>query len=436
MKPYEKYKESRIPWVDELPVAWEEFRLRYLGALDAGGVDKKINEGESLYKSVHYMDVYRGSLRNIFDSPNYLIVSATPQKRDKCILRKGDVLFTTSSETPNDIGHSCVIGEDLNDTLFGYHLLRLRVTDKIDFQFRKYLFGANYLRTWFSYRAVGMTRYGISNIDFADARIMIPPIDEQKKISNYLDQKVSQIDDLIQNKQELIDLLKEQRISVICSAVTKGIDSTAEMKDSGNEWLGYIPSHWRVVPAKALFAQSKETRHETDVQLTASQKYGIISQEDYMERQNYKIVLADKGLENWKHVEPNDFIISLRSFQGGLEISYIPGCITWHYIVLKPKAGVEPEYFKWLFKSPRYIQALQLTANFIRDGQDLRFSNFVQVPLPLIPMDEQKDIAEYLNKETARIDSIIADMTEQIEKLKEYRQSVISEVVTGKVAVE
>ena len=436
MKPYEKYKESRIPWVDELPVAWEEFRLRYLGALDAGGVDKKINEGESLYKSVHYMDVYRGSLRNIFDSPNYLIVSATPQKRDKCILRKGDVLFTTSSETPNDIGHSCVIGEDLNDTLFGYHLLRLRVTDKIDFQFRKYLFGANYLRTWFSYRAVGMTRYGISNIDFADARIMIPPIDEQKKISNYLDQKVSQIDDLIQNKQELIDVLKEQRISVICSAVTKGIDSTAEMKDSGNEWLGYIPSHWRVVPAKALFAQSKETRNETDVQLTASQKYGIISQEDYMERQNYKIVLADKGLENWKHVEPNDFIISLRSFQGGLEISYIPGCITWHYIVLKPKAGVEPEYFKWLFKSPRYIQALQLTANFIRDGQDLRFSNFVQVPLPLIPMDEQKEIAEYLNKETARIDSIIADIAEQIEKLKEYRQSVISEVVTGKVAVE
>jgi len=82
------------------------------------------------------------------------------------------------------------------------------------------------------------------------------------------------------------------------------------------------------------------------------------------------------------------------------------------------------------------LQALQRTANFIRDGQDLRFSNFVQVPLPLIPMDEQKEIAEYLNKETARIDSIIADITEQIEKLKEYRQSVISEVVTGKVAVE
>lgn len=254
-------------------------------------------------------------------------------------------------------------------------------------------------------------------------------------IVSFLDRKTRIIDSMISDKERLIQLLEEQRTSVICSAVTKGIDSTAAMKDSGNDWLGYIPSHWRVVPAKAFFAQSKEIRRETDAQLTASQKYGIISQEDYMERQNYKIVLADKGLENWKHVEPNDFIISLRSFQGGLEISYIPGCITWHYIVLKPKAGVEPEYFKWLFKSPRYIQALQRTANFVRDGQDLRFSNFVQVPLPLIPMDEQKEIADYLNKKTARIDSIIADVTEQIEKLKEYRQSIISEVVTGKVAV-
>lgn len=260
--------------------------------------------------------------------------------------------------------------------------------------------------------------------------------EEESSIIRFLDQKTKKIDTLISDKEKLIQLLEEKRTTLISSAVTKGIDSAVKMKDSGVEWLGQIPSHWRAVPAKALFAQSKETRHETDVQLTASQKYGIISQEDYMERQNYKIVLADKGLENWKHVEPNDFIISLRSFQGGLEISYIPGCITWHYIVLRPKAGVEPEYFKWLFKSPRYIQALQRTANFIRDGQDLRFSNFVQVPLPLIPMDEQKEIAEYLNRKTARIDSIIADVTEQIEKLKEYRQSVISEVVTGKVAVE
>lgn len=282
----------------------------------------------------------------------------------------------------------------------------------------------------------GTTFMELSSNDLANFRLPIPTLKDQNAIVQMLNKKIVAINDVINKKANIIELLEEQRTSIICSAVTKGIDSTAKMKDSGVEWLGKIPAHWQVVPAKVLFSQSKETRHDDDVQLTASQKYGIISQEDYMALQSAKIVLADKGLDDWKHVEPNDFIISLRSFQGGLEISYVPGCITWHYIVLKPKDGVEPEYFKWLFKSPRYIQALQRTANFIRDGQDLRFSNFVQVPLPLIPKDEQKEIAEYLNRETARIDSIIADVTEQIEKLKEYRQSVIAEVVTGKVAAE
>ena len=281
----------------------------------------------------------------------------------------------------------------------------------------------------------GTTFMELSSNDLANFRLPIPTVKDQNAIVQILNKKIAAINDVINKKANIIELLQEQRTAVICSAVTKGIDATAKMKDSGVEWLGEIPAHWQVVPAKALFSQSKETRQDDDIQLTASQKYGIIPQEDYMALQSTKIVLADKGLDDWKHVEPNDFIISLRSFQGGLEISYVPGCITWHYIVLKPKNGVEPEYFKWLFKSPRYIQALQRTANFIRDGQDLRFSNFVQVPLPLIQKDEQKDIAEYLNRETARIDSIIADVTEQIEKLKEYRQSVISEVVTGKVAV-
>ena len=350
--------------------------------------------------------------------------------RARRIVRAGDVIVSTVRTYLKAVASI----HDDKDVIVstGFAVIRPK---EVDSRFLAYSLANHYFVEMVSSRSTGVSYPAINASAMVNIKNILPPNDIQKCIADYLDRKTEAVDTAISDKEKLIRLLEEQRTSVICSAVTKGIDSTAEMKDSGNEWLGYIPSHWRVVPAKALFAQSKEIRHETDAQLTASQKYGIISQDDYMERQNYKIVLADKGLENWKHVEPNDFIISLRSFQGGLEISYIPGCITWHYIVLKPKAGVEPEYFKWLFKSPRYIQALQRTANFIRDGQDLRFSNFVQVPLPLIPMDEQKEIADYLNKKTARIDSIIADVTEQIKKLKEYRQSIISAVVTGKVAV-
>ena len=142
-----------------------------------------------------------------------------------------------------------------------------------------------------------------------------------------------------------------------------------------------------------------------------------------------------KNLDTWKHVEPNDFVISLRSFQGGLEICNEPGCVTWHYIVLKNQNDVIYGYYKYLFKCSQYITALQRTCTFIRDGQDLRYSNFVQVPLPVPPLEDQAVIADYLDTKTAEIDALIADKEKQVELLKEYRKSLISEAVTGKFKV-
>ena len=116
-----------------------------------------------------------------------------------------------------------------------------------------------------------------------------------------------------------------------------------------------------------------------------------------------------KGSDTLRHVEPNDFIISLRSFQGGLEWSKVHGSITWHYVVLVPVKHVHPPFFAHLFKSTDYIQALQATTNLIRDGQDLRYSHFVQVDLPVVPISEQNRIAEFLDQETAKIDQLVAE---------------------------
>ncbi len=425
MKKYQAYKDSGISWIGEIPVDWSIKKLKYYTTTN----DEVLTESTAPNYEFRYVDIGSVTLQNGIEQYQGFSFENAPS-RARRIVRAGDVIVSTVRTYLKAVASI----HDDKDVIVstGFAVIRPK---EVDSRFLAYSLANHYFVEMVSSRSTGVSYPAINASAMVNIKNVLPPNDIQKCIADYLDRKTEAVDTAISDKEKLIRLLEEQRTSVICSAVTKGIDSTAEMKDSGVEWLGEIPAHWQVVPAKALFSQSKQTRQDNDIQLTASQKYGIISQEDYMERQNYKIVLADKGLENWKHVEPNDFIISLRSFQGGLEISYIPGCITWHYIVLKPKAGVEPEYFKWLFKSPRYIQALQRTANFIRDGQDLRFSNFVQVPLPLIPMEEQKEIAEYLNRETARIDSIIANVTEQIEKLKEYRQSVISEVVTGKVAV-
>lgn len=262
--------------------------------------------------------------------------------------------------------------------------------------------------------------------------IVAPSPDEQQAIADYLDETCSKIDEIIAEAKASIDEYKNLRESLISNATTQGIKKNRCMKSSGVEWVLEIPSDWDMIPAKVLFSQSNERKHVDDVQLTASQKYGIISQVEYMKRENSRIVIATQGIENWKHVEPNDFIISLRSFQGGLEKSDVSGCITWHYVVLKANNGVYYDYFKWLFKSDKYINALQGTCNFIRDGQDLRFSNFVQVPLLVVPIEEQKEIADYLNKEVPKIDSLIAEKESLIADLEAYKKSLIYEVVTGK----
>ena len=282
----------------------------------------------------------------------------------------------------------------------------------------------------------GTTFMELSSNDLANFRLPIPTVKDQNAIVQILNKKIAAINDVINKKANIIELLQEQRTAVICSAVTKGIDSTAKMKDSGVAWLGEIPEHWGVSKSQWLFSLRKEKARPDDEQLTASQHFGIVYQKDYM-AQGSRVVQVVLGNDILKHVEPDDFVISMRSFQGGIEWSNLRGKISSAYVMLIPqKQYVYSPYFRWLLKSHNYILALQSTSNLVREVQALRYDNFRMVDLPLVPLDEQRAIADYLNKKIAKLDSIIADVTEQIEKLKEYRQSVISEVVTGKVAVE
>lgn len=264
---------------------------------------------------------------------------------------------------------------------------------------------------------------------------LLPDLLEQQNIANFLDAKCAEIDALAADIQTQIDTLEQYKRSVITEAITKGLNTDVEMACHQISWIEQMPAHWKIIPSKYLFHNSDKRKCEGDQQLTASQKHGIITQQEYMERENSKIVFANQGLENWKHVEPYDFVISLRSFQGGLEMSETTGCITWHYVVLKANKPICPRFYKWLFKSSAYINALQGTCNFIRDGQDLRFSNFAQVPLYEPPLSEQEDIASYLDMKCSQIDSISDQKKEQLTVLEAYKKSLIYEYVTGKKEV-
>ncbi len=201
-------------------------------------------------------------------------------------------------------------------------------------------------------------------------------------------------------------------------------------KSSGVDWLGRIPDHWGISQSRRMFAVRSEPALQTDKVLTASQKYGVLYQSDFVALEGRRVVEVILGLENLKHVEPDDFIISMRSFQGGIEWCRLRGSTSFHYVMLRPVKNVWPPFFAHLLKSSVYIQALRRTTDLIRDGQELRFSNFAQVDLPVIPLEEQKSIAAFLDHETAKIDALIAEQEKLIALLAEKRQATISHAVT------
>ena len=202
-----------------------------------------------------------------------------------------------------------------------------------------------------------------------------------------------------------------------------------QYKDSGVEWLGKIPEHWQLIQSRRLFQERKGRAKKGDVQLTSSQKYGVLPQKEFMELEGRKVTQVLTGNEILKHVEPNDFVISMRSFQGGLEYCKYRGSVSSAYVGLIPIKHVDSSFFTYLFKSKPYIQALQSTSNLVRDGQALRFDNFSLVDLIIVPANEQQEIANYLDIATKKIDNFITKQLGLLELLKEKRQTVVDSAI-------
>lgn len=210
-----------------------------------------------------------------------------------------------------------------------------------------------------------------------------------------------------------------------------------KMKDSGIEWIGEIPEGWETINPKALFAQRKDRASKGERQLTSSQQYGILYQDEYMELTGSKVVTVEKDFDILKHVESGDFVISMRSFQGGLEYSTKTGAISSAYVMLVPNLElVYPRFYRWLLKSSVYIDALQRTTNMVRDGQAMRYSNFAQVRLFTLPLDEQKSRADFLDVKCSSIDKMLSKTRSSIEEYKKLKQAVITQAVTKGVRGE
>ncbi len=433
LQTYPGYKPSGVEWLGDVPVHWEVRRLCTVAEMRVSSVDKHTTEGEFPVRLCNYVDVYKND--RITQAMPFMSATASRDEIARFRLARGDVLITKDSEAWDDIGVPALVTEPADDLLSGYHLALLRPFKEMLGAYLDRTLQSKTVAYQFHVEANGVTRYGLTQMGIQSIRVPLPPLPEQSVIVRYLDYVDRRIRRHVAAKRKLIALLEEEKQAVVNRAVTRGIDPNVPVKPSGVEWLGDVPAHWEMRRGKRLFSPRRELAKPNDVQLSATQAYGVIPQDEYERKVGRRIVKISLHLDKRRHVEVDDFVISMRSFQGGLERAWATGCIRSSYIVLRPTIEVDVEFFSYVFKSRAYIQALQSTANFIRDGQDLNFNNFCAVDLPFPPADEQREIAVALGEATANIDTSIARARRQIALVQEYRTRLIADVVTGKLDV-
>jgi len=452
---YPKYKDSAIEWLGEIPEGWEVKRLKYISLVRPSNVDKKTEGGETEIRLCNYIDVYNNE--SIDDSIDFMIASATFDEIKKFRILRGDVLITKDSEEWDDIAVPSFVKGSLETVICGYHLALVRPkSGMIDGKYLFRTFQSYIVNSQFRLSVNGITRYGLSKNSISSAVFLVPPLPEQQAIANFLDHKTSKIDELIKKDEKLIELLKEKRQAIISHAATKGIPphpplekggwGDLKLKDSGIEWIGEIPEGWEVRRLKfiALVRPSNVDKKiedgETEVKLCnyidVYNNEFIDDSIDFMvasatfdEIKKFRIlrgdVLITKDSEEWDDIAVPSFI---------KEILETVLC-GYHLALVRPKAGmIYGKYLFRAFESYKINSQFRISANGItRYG--LSRNSIASAFFPVPPLPEQQAIANFLDHKTAKIDESIKNIQSQIEKLKEYRQTLISNVVTGKVRI-
>ena len=413
---YDTYKDSGVQWLGEIPGHWKTLLN---GILFIEDVRKP--ETDDIPLSLSQVDgviptdeMKESSLKtSSYDNWKRVIVNDLVLNRFKAHL---GVMFAS-----NYVG------------MVSFHYGVFKAKMDLVPKYYEYLYHTNIYRFIYADASKGMTvgLQNLSNTSFYNVRAIYPPKDEQHSIVSFLDAKCGKIDEWVNKKQKEVEHLQELKQRVIADAVTRGLNPHVKMKATNIPWLKEIPEHWEMRKMKYLFDERSEKNHPDEPMLSATQSEGVILQSKYQGR----VVVVNTGFEGLKLVKVGDFVIHLRSFQGGIEYAHYRGIISSAYTILNPKYPEYSAYYKRLFKSSSFIDLLKICVTGIREGQNINYSKLKQFSIPVPPLSEQKQIVSYLDAKCAKIDKLITNITKEIECIKEYKQRLISDVVTGQIKV-
>ncbi len=409
--------------------------LKRLASIRPSNVDKHSTEGEGLVLLCNYVDVYKND--RISKKLDLMLATATDDQIERFTLQGQDVLITKDSEEPTDIGVPAYVPEDLPGVVCGYHLALLR-PDRQKL-FGGYLFwalqGAD-AHAYFSTAATGITRYALSTNDIAMLKVRVPSIAEQERIANFLDEKTARIDALIAEKEKLLELLTEYRTSLTAAYVTGGMNPGAERRSADTDWLQAIPAHWETRRLATIFREVARPGDPSLPVLSVSIHDGISDEELGAGSLDRKITrIQDRSL--YKRVAPGDLTYNMmRAWQGAFGAVAVDGLVSPAYVVAEPiaPASIKTEYIECLLRTPMAVEEMRRRSRGITDFRlRLYWDDFRDVKVCLPPIEEQLAILKGLSELAGRIDPLEETARGAIGHLREYRSSLISAAVTGRL---
>ena len=419
MRRYESYKDSGVEWLGEVPSHWNLIPNKYIFKLRKNVVEKRSSEYDLLSLSL------KGVIKRDMANPEGKFPAEFDTYQE---VKEGDFIFCLFDveETPRTVGLSSYHGMITG----AYTIFETNNVDK-KFIYYFYLNLDSDKRLKPLYKGLRNT---ISKETFFSFNTFIPPLSEQQKIAQFLDDKTAKIDRAVDLAEKQIALLKEHKQILIQNAVTRGLNPDVPLKDSGVEWIGQVPEHWELTIGMNVFRENKRDNKGMKENTVLSLSYGkiIIKPEEKL------FGLVPESFETYQIVEPNDIIIrctDLQNDQTSLRtgLAQDKGIITSAYLNLKVINNYSAKFLHY------YLHALDITKVLYKFGsglrQNLSFLDFKRLPIIDISLAEQQKIADYLDTQTAKIDQAIALKTAHIEKLKEYKSVLINDVVTGKVRV-
>ena len=429
-------KDTGISWFPKIPVEWTTGRIKDILSLLT---DYTANGSfGDLAKNVTYLDyedyarlVRLTDLRDNLKNMGVYVDEAGYNYLSKSSLFGGEILVANVGAYA---GLFCEMPKVDYPTTLAPNMFLLRTNEVMLQHYLLYVGLSSFVWEQLCQKAISSAQPKLNKTDVKTTFIPIPPIEEQKRISDYLDIKCSEFDSSISDIQHQIEVLEEYKRSVITEAVTKGLDPDVEMRDSGVQWIGDIPAHWLVEKVK-FHLQRNEPRNPGDKQvLSVYREYGVIPKDSRDDNHN----VTSEDTSNYKYVVPGNLVINkMKAWQGSMGVSEYEGIVSPAYFIYKfTDNQIMPKYLHYLFRSC-YKDEFRRISGGIREGQwDLSPYEFSNTLLLISPTDEQNRIVSYIDARISEIEFAITEKKQQIETIEEYKKSLIFEYVTGKKEVQ